>query len=141
MRPSRGPPLRDRGVLVLASGSVVHNLRALDWARSDLGFDWTRRFDDAARAILTERPAEIGRLPDHPDYARAVPTPDHFVPLLYVAGLAAAAGHGASALVDGYAFGSLSMACHAVDAPRTGIAPQPHRRPIRASGLTSAGRA
>ncbi len=115
---ARLAPLRDRGVLVLGSGNVVHNLRALDWSRSDLGFDWAHRFDDAARAIMTERPAEAGRLRDHPDYARAAPTPDHLVPLLYVAGLAAAAGHPASALVEGHAFGSLSMACYAVDAPR-----------------------
>ncbi|WP_242392291.1 4,5-DOPA-extradiol-dioxygenase [Anaeromyxobacter oryzisoli] len=119
---ARLAPLRDRGVLVLASGNVVHNLHALDWSRSDFGFDWAHRFDDAARAIMTERPAEVGRLRDHPDYARAAPTPDHFVPLLYVAGLAAAAGHRASPLVDGHAFGSLSMACYAVDAPRAASA-------------------
>jgi 4,5-DOPA dioxygenase extradiol len=115
---ARLAPLRERGVLVLASGNVVHNLRALDWSRCDFGFDWAHRFDDAAREVLTERPAEAGRLREHPDYARAAPTPDHFVPLLYVAGLAAAAKHRASALVDGYAFGSLSMTCYAVDAPR-----------------------
>lgn len=115
---ARLAPLRERGVLVLASGNLVHNLRALDWRRSDFGFDWAHRFDEAARAIMTERPADLGRLRDHPDYPRAVPTPDHFVPLLYVAGLAAAAGHPARTLVDGYAFGSLSMTCFAVDAPR-----------------------
>lgn len=119
---ARLAPLRDRGVLVLASGNVVHNLRAIDWSRSDFGFDWAHRFDDAARSVMTERPAEAGRLRDHPDYARAAPTPDHFVPLLYVAGISAAAGHRASALVDGHAFGSISMACYAVDAPRAAAA-------------------
>src|SRR3546814_16353375 len=52
---------------------------------------------------------------DLPDFARAVPTPDHFIPLLYTAGLAAAAGGGAKALVRGYAMGSLSMSCYGLD--------------------------
>ena len=52
--------LRDRGVLIVGSGNIVHNLRALKWSEPELAFDWTRRFDDAARAVLTatfSRPA------------------------------------------------------------------------------------
>src|SRR5690606_24626869 len=44
--------LRERGVLIAASGNVVHNLRALDWSQPDLGFDWARRFDAAVREVL-----------------------------------------------------------------------------------------
>ncbi len=110
-------PLRERGVLVIASGNVVHDLRALDWSQPDLGFDWARRFDDAARATMTERPADVAALARHPDFARAAPTPDHFIPLAYLAGLAAAAGRPARVLVDGYAFGSLSMTAYGLDAP------------------------
>jgi len=69
------------------------------------------RFDDAARAILTERPHDIPSLQDHADFSRAVPTPDHFIPLLYIAGLADAGKCRARVLVDGYAYGSLSMTC------------------------------
>jgi 4,5-DOPA dioxygenase extradiol len=109
-------PLRETGVLILGSGNVVHNLRGILWSRPELGFDWAHRFDDAAREVLTDRPDQVVRLQSHDDYAHAVPTPDHFIPLLYFAGLAAAAGLGARVLVDGYAFGSLSMTAYTVDA-------------------------
>lgn len=107
-------PLRDRGILILGSGNVVHNLRAVDWSRPDAGFDWTKRFDDAVAKQLVEDPGDILSLTAHPDYALAVPTPDHFIPLLYIAGLAAASGERLSSLVRGYAMGSLSMSCYGV---------------------------
>src|SRR5690606_6195792 len=107
---ARLAPLRDSGVLIVGSGNVVHNLRALDWGRPDHGFDWTRRFDDDARALLLEKPSELPRLVEHPDYERSVPTTEHFIPLLYLAGLSSAAQRPAEILVDGYSMGSLSMA-------------------------------
>ena len=113
---ARLAPLRERGVLIVGSGNVVHNLRALDWSQPDLAFDWARRFDEAARAVLIDRPSEAVQLTRHRDFARSAPTPDHFIPLLYLAGLASAASHPVSVLVDGYAFGSLSMASYTLDA-------------------------
>jgi 4,5-DOPA dioxygenase extradiol len=105
--------LRERGVLILASGNVVHNLRRVDW-RNPRGEDWAYRFDDAAAALMSERPHDIGELAAHPDYRAAVPTPDHFLPLVYVAGIAAASGKGATPLVRGCALGSISMTCYGV---------------------------
>jgi 4,5-DOPA dioxygenase extradiol len=110
-------PLRERGVLIIGSGNVVHNLRAVDWSRPDAAFDWARQFDEAAREVMTSAPAELARLAQHEAYPQAVPTPDHFLPLAYLAGLAAAAGRPADVLVDGYAMGSLSMTSYTLDGP------------------------
>jgi 4,5-DOPA dioxygenase extradiol len=113
---ARLAPLRERGVLIVGSGNIVHNLRALKWSQPDAGFDWTRRFDDAARAVLTGAPSDAPGLRHHADYEQGSPTPDHFIPMLYIAGLAGAANRPLQVLVDGYAFGSLSMATYTLDA-------------------------
>ena len=105
-------PLRDRGVMILASGNVVHNLGRVQWDQPDSAFDWAERFDDAVVEQLTREPGDILKLVDHPDFQLAVPTPDHFIPVLYLAGLAAAEGVPAEALVRGYAMGSISMTCY-----------------------------
>jgi 4,5-DOPA dioxygenase extradiol len=110
-------PLRERGVFILGSGNVVHNLRRVDWGQPTGAFDWTRRFDDAAREHMTTTPAAVIGLRDHPDFHDAVPTPEHFIPLLYLAGLAEAAGSTADVLVDGYTYGALSMTAYTLDAP------------------------
>lgn len=109
--------LRHRGIQLMGSGNVVHNLGAMVRDRPDAGFDWAMRFDEAARDVMTQRPSEAARLMEHPDFARAAPTPEHFLPLLYIAGFAAAVGTGADVLVDGYAYGSLSMTCYGVGVP------------------------
>jgi 4,5-DOPA dioxygenase extradiol len=101
--------LRQEGVLIIASGNVVHNLRLIDWNSPGEGTSWAHRFDDAAREVMTNAPEELGALRAHGDYAIAVPTPDHFLPLAYLAGLAAAANTTTSTLIDGYEMGSLSM--------------------------------
>jgi 4,5-DOPA dioxygenase extradiol len=113
---ARLAPLRERGVLVLGSGNVVHNLRAVDWSKTEVGFDWAHRFDDAARATMTGHPKDAPALRDHADYRLAAPTPDHFIPLLYIAGLASASKEVAQVLVDGYALGSLSMTSFTLEA-------------------------
>ncbi len=107
-------PLRRQGVLILGSGNVVHNLGGMNPADPEGAFDWNRRFDEAATALLADRPGDIAELVDHPDYARAAPTPDHLLPLFYVAGAASADGVGAEVMVDGYAYGSLSMTSYVV---------------------------
>ena len=107
-------PLRERGVMILGSGNVAHNLRRIEWDKPDAGVDWAQRFDNAVVDQLAADPGDILTVADHPDYDLAVPTPDHFIPLLYIAGLAAASGETMQPLVRGYAMGSLSMTCYGV---------------------------
>ncbi len=109
-------PLREQGVMIVASGNVVHNLQKLQWRQQDLAYDWAERFDDAVVEQLAQEPSDILRVLEHPDYDLAVPTPDHFVPLLYLAGLSAAENKKPEPLVRGYTMGSLSMTCFGLGA-------------------------
>jgi len=102
-------PLRDRGVLILASGNVVHHLGRIQWGSPDGAFPWAKEFDDAARVVMADPAGDLASLERHPSYSFAAPTPDHFLPLAYVHGLARAAGTAADVLVGGHAFGSISM--------------------------------
>lgn len=113
---ARLAPLRQQGVLIIASGNVVHNLRGIDLNRTDSGFSWAQRFDDAAREVMTDVPEASPTLQGHEDFGIAVPTPEHFIPLLYLAGLSAAAERPAEVLIDGYVYGSLSMTAYTLDA-------------------------
>jgi 4,5-DOPA dioxygenase extradiol len=124
-------PLRDEGVLIVGSGNVVHNLGLVDGHRPDGGEAWADRFDEAAIDLMTSDPSSVARLADHPDHDIAVPTPDHLLPLLYVAGAAGASGETADVLVEGRVMGSLSMTSFTVGAssllaaPPTGSPPPP----------------
>jgi 4,5-DOPA dioxygenase extradiol len=104
--------LRSEGVLIVGSGNVVHNLRLIDWQSPGEGTDWAHRFDDAMREIMTRDATDLGTAASHQDYRLAVPTPDHFLPLAYVAGLSAAANTPTTTLIDGYEMGSLSMTAY-----------------------------
>jgi 4,5-DOPA dioxygenase extradiol len=104
-------PLRDEGVLVLGSGDIVHNLHAYAWGRHEVEpYDWALRFEARARSLIASANHEplivyeaLGK-----DALLAVPTPDHYLPLLYVLGTAIP-GERVSFPVEGMDGGSVSM--------------------------------
>jgi 4,5-DOPA dioxygenase extradiol len=80
-------PLRDEGVLIVGSGNLVHNLHTYAWGRQASDpYDWAVRFENEAKEIMTA--GEYKPLIDYerlgPDAMLSIPTPDHYLPLLYV---------------------------------------------------------
>jgi 4,5-DOPA dioxygenase extradiol len=108
-------PLRDEGVLIAGLGNVVHNLRVMKRSESAPPYEWAVRFEARVRALLAARDHEP--LIDYPrlgeDALLSVPTPEHYLPLLYVAG-AQHEDEGVSFPVDGIELGSVGMLSAAV---------------------------
>jgi 4,5-DOPA dioxygenase extradiol len=111
-------PLREEGVLVVGSGNVVHNLMLMRRGEGVPAFDWAQRFNDKVRAALASANhlalIEFERLGE--DARLSVPTPEHYLPLLYIAALQAE-GETMDFAVDGYEGGSLSMLSAAAGMP------------------------
>ena len=109
--------LRDEGVLLAGFGNVVHNLQAMRRTEDAAPFDWAARFESAIRKALIERDHDAlvhwERLGD--DARLSVPTPEHYLPLLYVAG-AQRDREKVSIPADGIDLGSISMLCAVVGA-------------------------
>jgi 4,5-DOPA dioxygenase extradiol len=104
-------PLRDEGVLIVGSGNLVHNLHAYAWGRhSREPYDWAVRFESTARNLMLS--GEFSPLVNYDllgkDALLSIPTPDHYLPLLYVLGCHR---KGESILfpVEGIDGGSISM--------------------------------
>lgn len=103
--------LRDEGVLVIGSGNLVHNLHAYAWGDHTVApLNWALRFEKRARELLENRNHDplINYETLGPDALLAAPTPDHYLPLLYIAGLQRD-GDQISYPVEGYDGGSISM--------------------------------
>ena len=101
--------LRQEGVLILGSGNIVHNLGAIDWSVDAKAHPAGVRFHDfVVDAIERDDIDAIEHWQEHPDAAYAAPTPEHFIPLLYVLG-ARAKDEAAKTITDGYVYSSLSM--------------------------------
>lgn len=81
-------PLRDEGILIAASGNVVHNLPAMDWGSPTIGFDWAQRFHDyVLTAVIDGEPDQLIHYQRAGEAAaRSIPTPEHYWPFLYALG-------------------------------------------------------
>jgi 4,5-DOPA dioxygenase extradiol len=98
-------------VLIVGSGNLVHNLHAYAWGRhSQEPYDWAVRFEDTAKNMIMAN--EVKPLVNYevlgPDAALSIPTPDHYLPLLYVVG-ARQQGEHIRFPVQGVDGGSISM--------------------------------
>jgi 4,5-DOPA dioxygenase extradiol len=104
-------PLRDEGVLIAGSGNLVHNLHAYAWGRHMPDpYDWAVRFEQEAKQMMLA--AEYKPLIDYEKLGRdamlSIPTPDHYLPLLYVVA-ARQPGEAITFPVEGVDGGSISM--------------------------------
>jgi len=104
-------PLRAEGVLIVGSGNLVHNLHAYAWgAHTPEPYDWAVRFEKEARGLLVTGDSQP--LVDYESLGRdallSIPTPDHYLPLLYVLG-ARQAGDAVTFPIEGIDGGSVSM--------------------------------
>ncbi len=103
--------LRDRGVLILGSGNIVHNLRRLEGDKDAQPFPWTLEFDAQVKQAIEGRDLASLAAPEHwgkPLAALAHPTLEHYVPLLYCLG-STTERDALSYPYEGFEYGSLSM--------------------------------
>jgi 4,5-DOPA dioxygenase extradiol len=102
-------PLRDQGVLVMGSGNIVHNLRLMDRRLVGEGPEWAQQYDTLIQRYVHEGDDQaLVQYERHPDSDLAVPTPDHYLPLLYAVGLRRN-DDAAEVIVDGLDLGCVSM--------------------------------
>jgi 4,5-DOPA dioxygenase extradiol len=108
-------PLRDEGVLIVGSGDVVHNLRLMQRSADGPPYDWADRFNrDVVEHIKSRTHVPLIRYESFGEAARlSIPTPEHYLPLLYILGLQRD-DEQVSILVDGIELGSISMLSFAV---------------------------
>ncbi|HEY2093159.1 MAG TPA: class III extradiol ring-cleavage dioxygenase [Thermoanaerobaculia bacterium] len=102
-------PLRDRGIVVMGTGGIVHNLRRINFAGVNApAEEWAREFDTwVAERIEARDYAALARYQEAPNARDAVPTPEHYEPILVAAG--AAGDDTPRTIVDAFHYGTLSM--------------------------------
>ncbi len=81
--------LRKKGVLIIGSGNMVHNLRIMNWQQPDSGFDWADEMNDTFKKLIeTENHQPLIQYQNLGEAAKlSIPTPEHYLPLLYILGM------------------------------------------------------
>jgi 4,5-DOPA dioxygenase extradiol len=84
--------LRKKGVLIIGSGNMVHNLRMAAWDKlneEQYGYDWALQMNDKFKQLITD--GDYKPLINYPSMGKeailAIPTPEHYLPLMYSLGL------------------------------------------------------
>lgn len=105
--------LRDEGVLIIGSGGITHNLRALDWnAAEDSAVPWAAAFVEAAERAITAKDRDALCQPWELAYGREChPTLEHYAPLLITLG--AAGGEPVRAIHRSWMYGSFALNAYA----------------------------
>lgn len=102
--------LREKGVLIIGSGNMVHNLRMVDWRNVNGGYDWAEEMNVKFKDAIEQN--DTARLFDYSTFGAAaklaIPTPDHYYPLIYAMGLRSKSDS-ISFFNDKLAMGSISM--------------------------------
>jgi 4,5-DOPA dioxygenase extradiol len=102
--------LRNMGILIIGSGNIVHNLKKIDWNNPGGGFDWAEEANAGFKMMIIDE--EYDKLTNVPEmssaYKLAVPTQEHYNPLLYTLGLKEK-NEEIAFFNDEIVFGSLSM--------------------------------
>jgi 4,5-DOPA dioxygenase extradiol len=102
--------LRERGVLVIGSGNMVHNLRKLNWQNPESGYDWAIEANEGFKKMIESN--ELSALTNIENqgnaYQLSIPTPEHYLPLLYILGLKSK-DEPVSFFNDSTVMGSISM--------------------------------
>jgi 4,5-DOPA dioxygenase extradiol len=103
--------LRERDVLILGSGNIVHNLRRIDWENPHAAYDWAVEFDARVKSAVESR--DTGALAEPQKWGEALmatahPTVEHYLPLLYCMG-STGEKDAVSYPYEGFDFGSISM--------------------------------
>lgn len=109
-------PLRDEGVLILASGSATHNLREfMRYPLNDEGVGYAREFAGwlDGKVAARDHAALAGFMERAPHAARNHPTPEHYYPLLVAAGAATPGSPPPEKLHDSYTWGVFYMGAYA----------------------------
>jgi 4,5-DOPA dioxygenase extradiol len=103
-------PLRDEGVLVIGSGFLTHNLGTVSWGPNPVTPAWTKEFDEWAKAALAKR--DFDTLMDFqaraPAVRTALPTVEHYIPVLLAAGASAHQSEAVTFPITGYSFGTIT---------------------------------